>query len=137
MQACRLTASNFTNKYTYSQVFFNTILYPPCSPHVLTQAPSPYQILRAPPKWRGHINPCFQHLWETLLVLEDWNNWTVNVLLSTKILQGSDTASGTILKKSCSRICSLNPRLIYLNNILILKYLEILKIYMQVTEHFP
>ena len=43
------------------------------------------------------------------------------VLLSTKILQGLGTASGTILKKGCSRICGLNPRLIYLNNILILK----------------
>ena len=59
------------------------------------------------------------------------------VLLSTKVPQGLDTASGTILKKSCSRICVLNPRLIYLNNILILKYLEFLKIYMQLTEHFP
>ena len=29
--------------------------------------------------------------------------------LSTKILQGSDTASGTVLQKRCSRICGLNP----------------------------
>ena len=34
--------------------------------------------------------------------------------LSTKILQGSDTASGTVLHKRCSRICDLNPGLIYL-----------------------
>ena len=59
------------------------------------------------------------------------------VLLSTKIQQGLDTASVTILKKGCSRICGLNSRLIYLNNILILKYLEFLKIYMQVREHLP
>ena len=26
-------------------------------------------------------------------------------VLSTKILQGSDTASATVLQKSCSRIC--------------------------------
>ena len=57
-------------------------------------------------------------------------------VLSTKILQGSDTASGTVLQKRCSRIFGLNPRLIYLYNILILIYLEFLKIYMQVTEHF-
>ena len=57
-------------------------------------------------------------------------------VLSTKILQGSDTASGTVLQKRCSRIFGLNPRLIYLCNILILIYLEFLKIYMQVTEHF-
>ena len=33
-----------------------------------------------------------------------------------------------VKKGGCSRICVLNPRLIYLNNILILKYLEFLKI---------
>ena len=34
-----------------------------------------------------------------------------------KILQGSDTASGTILQKRCSRICGLNTTLIYLQRI--------------------
>ena len=38
-------------------------------------------------------------------------------LLSTKILQGSDTASGTALQKRCSRIYGLNPRLIYLQRV--------------------
>ena len=31
-----------------------------------------------------------------------------------KILQVSDTASVTVLQKNCSRICGLNPGLIYL-----------------------
>ena len=31
-----------------------------------------------------------------------------------KILQGLGTASGTVLQKRCSRICGLNPGLIYL-----------------------
>ena len=33
--------------------------------------------------------------------------------VSTSILQGLDTASGTVLQK-CYRICGLNPELIYL-----------------------
>ena len=33
--------------------------------------------------------------------------------VSTSILQGSDTASETVLQK-CSRICGSNPELIYL-----------------------
>ena len=37
--------------------------------------------------------------------------------LSTKILQGSDTASGTVLQNRCSRICGLNPILIYLQRV--------------------
>ena len=41
-----------------------------------------------------------------------------------------------VKRGGCSRICVLNPRLIYLNNILTLKYLEFLKIFMQVTEYF-
>ena len=35
-----------------------------------------------------------------------------------KILQGSDTASGTVLKKNCSRIFGLNPGLIYFKKFL-------------------
>ena len=35
-------------------------------------------------------------------------------ILSSKILQGSDTATGTVFQKRRSRICGLNPRLIYL-----------------------
>ena len=64
-------------------------------------------------------------------------------VLSSKIVQGLDTASGTVLQKRSSRISGLNNILnkwytytYNLNNILILKYLEFLKIYMQVTEHF-
>ena len=38
-------------------------------------------------------------------------------VLSTKILQGSDTDSGTALQKHCSRICGLNPGLIYLQKV--------------------
>ena len=38
-------------------------------------------------------------------------------VLSTKVLKGSDTASGTVLQKRCSRICGLNPRLIYLQRV--------------------
>ena len=41
-------------------------------------------------------------------------------VLSTKIPQGSHTASGTVLRKRCSRctrICGLNPRLIYLQRV--------------------
>ena len=37
---------------------------PPCSPHVLTQAP--YQVLNLPPPPLMAPPPCFQHLWETL-----------------------------------------------------------------------
>ena len=38
-------------------------------------------------------------------------------LLSTKILQGADTAMGTVLQKGCSSICGWNPRLIYLQRV--------------------
>ena len=49
-QARWLIADNFTNTYTPSQVFFNTILSPPCSPHALTQAPlTPIKFWRASP----------------------------------------------------------------------------------------
>ena len=34
-----------------------------------------------------------------------------------KILQGSVTASGTVHQKWCSRICGLNPGLIYLHKV--------------------
>ena len=37
----------------------------------------------------------------------------MNYVLSTKILQESDTASGTVLQKRCSIICGLKPTLIY------------------------
>ena len=36
----------------------------------------------------------------------------------TKILQGSDTASGAVLHKRCSKICDLNLGLIYLRKVL-------------------
>ena len=39
-------------------------------------------------------------------------------LLSTKILKGSDTASGTVLHKRCSKNCGLNTGLIYLQKVL-------------------
>ena len=38
-------------------------------------------------------------------------------VLSTKVLQGSDTASGTVLQKRCSRIYGLNLGLIYLQKV--------------------
>ena len=38
-------------------------------------------------------------------------------VLSTKILQGSDTTSGTVLLKRCSEISGLNPRLIYFQRV--------------------
>ena len=38
-------------------------------------------------------------------------------VLSTKVLQGSGTASGTVLQKRCSRIYGLNPGLIYLQKV--------------------
>ena len=34
-----------------------------------------------------------------------------------KILQGLDAASGSVLQKRCSRICGLNPGLIYLQKV--------------------
>ena len=34
-----------------------------------------------------------------------------------KVLEGSYTASGTTLQKRCSRICGLNPGLIYLQKV--------------------
>ena len=36
LQACKLIAGNFTTKWTPSQIFVDSILSPPCSPHVLT-----------------------------------------------------------------------------------------------------
>ena len=53
----------------------------------------------------------------------------MNYVLSTKILQESDTSSGAVLQKRCSRICGLNPRLIYSQRVskkllLKLKFLE-------------
>ena len=49
LQACRLRAGNFTNWWTPSHVFFNTIWSPlPCSPNILAQAFA-YQILKSPP----------------------------------------------------------------------------------------
>ena len=38
-------------------------------------------------------------------------------VLSTKVLQGSGTASRTVLQKTCCRICGLNPRLIFLQKV--------------------
>ena len=38
-------------------------------------------------------------------------------VLSIKILQGSDAASGTLLQKRCSRIYGLNPGLMYLEKL--------------------
>ena len=38
-------------------------------------------------------------------------------VLSTKILQGSDAGSGTLLQKRCSGIYGLNPGLMYLWNV--------------------
>ena len=38
-------------------------------------------------------------------------------VLSTKILQGSDRSRGTVIQKRCSRICGLNPGLIYLQKV--------------------
>ena len=38
-------------------------------------------------------------------------------VLFTKILQVSDTTSGTVFQKRCPRICGLNPRLIYLQRV--------------------
>ena len=34
-----------------------------------------------------------------------------------KIQQGPDTASGTVLQKRCSKICGLNPGLMYLQKV--------------------
>ena len=34
-----------------------------------------------------------------------------------KIQQGPDTASGTVLQKRCSKICGLNPGLMYLQEV--------------------
>ena len=38
-------------------------------------------------------------------------------VLSTMILQGSDTASGNVIQKRCSKICGLNLGLIYLEKV--------------------
>ena len=60
LQACRLIASYFTNRWTPSQIFFKNTLSPPCSPHVLPQVP-PIKFWRAPP-------PFSQYLWKTLSI---------------------------------------------------------------------
>ena len=51
LQSCRLIASNFAIKWTPSQVFFDSILSPPCS--------SPHQILKSPPPQWGAQPPMF------------------------------------------------------------------------------
>ena len=58
-----------------------------------------------------------------------WIPTKMYYVLYTKVLQGSDTASGTVLQKGYSKICSLNLRLIYLrivskNSILKLNFLK-------------
>ena len=63
-QACSLIADNYTNRWTPSQIFFNSILSPPCFPHVLTQAPppSPHQILKSHPMFSTPVgNPAYTH----------------------------------------------------------------------------
>ena len=58
-----------------------------------------------------------------------------------KILQGLDAASGTVLQKRCSRICGLNPGLIYLQKVSKNSFLKLdfLKRYFSkilITEHW-
>ena len=66
LQASRLIAGNFTNKWTHSKVFFNTEHGPPMLPQILPEGPPPlHQILKSPPP---PCPPCSQHLWETLLL---------------------------------------------------------------------
>ena len=74
-------------------------------------------------------------------------------LLSTKILQGSDTAIGTVVQKRCSKTCGLNLGLIYIykKSLKIISKTKLLKRFfsrilittitiitcnMQLTEHF-
>ena len=62
LQACRLIADNFTNKWTPSRVFFDRFLStsPPCPLHVLTQAPR-HHIFKSPLNrcgGEGHSPPC-------------------------------------------------------------------------------
>ena len=46
LQACRLIASNFTIKWTHSQVFFDCILNPSCS--TMYWLKPPHQVLKSP-----------------------------------------------------------------------------------------
>ena len=73
-QACRLIGCNFTDRWTPSQVFFNTVLSLPCSTHVFNQA-TPNQMLKSPP-------PCSQHLWETLSALPITEAYVQGALIS-------------------------------------------------------
>ena len=77
--------------YGKSVLFFSsTILSHPTLP-LLTFEEPPHLL------WAGVIAPCSWHLREILLVLEDRNDCTI------KILQGLDTASGTIPQRRCFR----------------------------------
>ena len=63
-QACSLIADNYTNRWTPSQIFFNSILSPPCFPHVLTQAlpPLPPSNFEEPPHFSPPVgNPAYTH----------------------------------------------------------------------------
>ena len=63
-----LIASNFTSRWTHSQVIFNSILspaplHPQCSPHVLTQVPpppipTPRSNFEEPPSKKNVLNTC-------------------------------------------------------------------------------
>ena len=68
-QAWKLIPNNFTIKWTPSQIFFDSILSPTCSPYILTEAPPLHQILTSPPS--------SQHLWETLQTahISCWEKW--------------------------------------------------------------
>ena len=72
LQASRLMASNFTNKWTSSHVFFITILsLPPCSLHALTQVLPPIKFWRAP-----HVlNTCGKKSVKNVWVFWDSDIW--------------------------------------------------------------
>ena len=57
LQACRLRAGNFINRWTLSQVFFNTILTPPHAPP-MDWLKLPHQFFKSPPKFSTPVgNP--------------------------------------------------------------------------------
>ena len=114
LQACRLIAGNFTNKRTPSQVFFNTVSSPPCSPIYWLKPHSLSNFEELPHVLNTCGKPCY--FWKIETTVQSISTRMYYVLF-TKILQGSDTTSGTVFQKRCSRICGLNPRLIYLQRV--------------------
>ena len=74
-QVCRYLASNFTNIWTPSQVYFKNIFKPQLPLSIDSSPPLLIKFWRVPPLYMEGAQPpppCSQHLWETLGYLPIW-----------------------------------------------------------------